>query len=880
MSVIDVVKTEARGNWPQILACLGVVGGSGGELNINVDKNVVCPGCGGSDRFTFDDKNGDGTFYCRHLDGAGDGIGLVAHVREVGQDEAAKIVAEHLNISPTREQGFSKSKKSTEIISEKNPKKTFSSKSKKTAQEIFDESVAISELPEKNSAVMYLFGRGLDASQCSDDVRFHSGLPWWKKNSSQNDLSKIEFVGSLPTLIYALRSAENGELVTVHKTALSDSGTKHPDLTYLNSAGKKVSEVKKIHSSLKGEVVSCLICDALDASESPAFSEGLENGLSARSLGYEGEIRAFSSSAVAKRYRPNHFHSMTIIQDNDRAGEKLVEIIEKNGIKVDVVLPERADLNDDLLAGATSLPWKKDKNNDVDLDFPIQRPNGYPKDHYKNFKLILEHEDVKIRYNEMSKDIEVKFASERAGLDLRSEADLAEITDLCVLHNMGVGGVARHIVRAADLDTYHPAREWLDSVSWDGTEDAFQELIQSVGVNLDMNPKFEEILPIYLKRWLVQCVAAVYESRGIMSRGMLVFQGDQGIGKTTWIKSLLPEPDWVLDGVLLDPTNKDSVLQCISRWIVELGELDSTFRKSDISAIKAFTGRNKDSIRRPYAKTESQYPRRTIFYGSVNDLQFLNDDTGSTRYWCVPVSSLNFSHKVNLEQLWGFAKNLYEEGEQWYLTQDEELLRIELNDHFESENPLETRIISTFNLAYENISETYVQMKEKEELTFMSNVEIAEALGFSAERIGLKTTREISKALTKILGASPTKIDRNKGVKGRRMPLITAPNSMRTGSVIPISKARNKRSACQKIEDCLCSITGNTSISAALAKTISSTIDESEHAERLKELKIHFEKSRKAYLSTGKGQQNTDAYALHQATESIRALVAEWLMEA
>ena len=73
----------------------------------------------------------------------------------------------------------------------------------------------------------------------------------------------------------------------------------------------------------------------------------------------------------------------------------------------------------------------------------------------------------------------------------------------------------------------------------------------------------------------------------------------------------------VNEGHLLDPTNKDSVKLAISAWITELGEIDATFRKADIAALKAFISKRVDKFRRPYAMSDSAYPRQTIFVGTV-----------------------------------------------------------------------------------------------------------------------------------------------------------------------------------------------------------------------------------------------------------------------
>jgi putative DNA primase/helicase len=132
-----------------------------------------------------------------------------------------------------------------------------------------------------------------------------------------------------------------------------------------------------------------------------------------------------------------------------------------------------------------------------------------------------------------------------------------------------------------------------------------------------------------------------HEKKGLSGAGVLTFVGEQGVGKTRAFKDLTADlPEIFHEGATLDPSNKDSVISSISHWIVELGELDSTFKKSEISQLKAFLTRDTDVVRRPYAKRDSTYPRRTVFAGTVNEYQFLHDTTGNRRFWPIEITQV------------------------------------------------------------------------------------------------------------------------------------------------------------------------------------------------------------------------------------------------
>ncbi len=97
---------------------------------------------------------------------------------------------------------------------------------------------------------------------------------------------------------------------------------------------------------------------------------------------------------------------------------------------------------------------------------------------------------------------------------------------------------------------------------------------------------------------------------------MLTFQGPQGIGKTSWVKALVSEPK-LRDSVVkldhhLDTSNRDSILGAIENRFVEIGELDSSFRK-DVARLKGFITSDNDRVRRPYGRRECDYPRQTLF---------------------------------------------------------------------------------------------------------------------------------------------------------------------------------------------------------------------------------------------------------------------------
>ncbi len=199
-----------------------------------------------------------------------------------------------------------------------------------------------------------------------------------------------------------------------------------------------------------------------------------------------------------------------------------------------------------------------------------------------------------------------------------------------------------------------------------------------------------------MKKWLISCVAAAYEVRGVSTEGILVLQGAQGLGKTLWFKRLCDyEKGWLLEGATLNPSDKDSVKRAVSHWIVELGEIESTFKKSDIDQLKAFVTAKTDELRLPYDRAFTTYQRRTAFYASVNAREFLTDTSGNRRFWVLAVKDIDVNHNVNMQQLWAEVKEtMYVQGQMnWFLSPDERELLNESNEMYRTQSSVEDLLL-------------------------------------------------------------------------------------------------------------------------------------------------------------------------------------------
>ncbi|WP_439447850.1 VapE domain-containing protein [Stenotrophomonas sp. ATs4] len=309
---------------------------------------------------------------------------------------------------------------------------------------------------------------------------------------------------------------------------------------------------------------------------------------------------------------------------------------------------------------------------DTFTPFPDSSARGRPLPTARNLAELCRRTGVTVRYNVIRKDLEVLVPGLQSTVDNAKEVAAGEVMDCMHRAGMATASFETNLCQVAEANPYNPVASWITSRPWDGQprlQDFFDTVQEARPTCMTDGRILKEVL---MRRWLISGVAAAFEPDGLVARGVLTFVSKQNLGKTRWARQLAPaELQLIADGVVLDPANKDSVKQVISKWIVELGEVDATFRRTDIAALKSFISRSHDEIRRPYARTESRYARRTILFASVNDERFLRDATGNTRWWTVHAVALGEPARIDMQQVWAEAHALYRSGETWHLSSEE-----------------------------------------------------------------------------------------------------------------------------------------------------------------------------------------------------------------
>ena len=393
-------------------------------------------------------------------------------------------------------------------------------------------------------------------------------------------------------------------------------------------------------------------------------------------------------------YFPQAQH--VIVADNDESGvgQEKAEAAHKElqlmGVEAKVIMPvETGDYNDAVKEGELITQTKEIT---VPTAFDFNRTdNGRYLNTKDNVKGVLIVNDISVVYNVIKKRMEISVPNTEFIADLKEEAALIEIEDRCIQIGVPHQKVRDYLKLLAK--EYNPVKEWIGSRAWDG-KPRLQAFLDSV---TSSNTQLKELL---MTKWLISCVAAACEPEGVALEGILVIQGAQGLGKTLWFKRLANYEDgWLLEGATLNPSDKDSVKQAVSHWIVELGEIESTFKKSDIDQLKAFVTKRTDELRLPYDRAFTTYQRRTAFYASVNAREFLTDTSGNRRFWVIPVTAINADHGIDMQQLWAeVSEKYYQPGQKnWFLTSEERALLQDSNEFYRTQSSTEDLILECVN---------------------------------------------------------------------------------------------------------------------------------------------------------------------------------------
>lgn len=324
-----------------------------------------------------------------------------------------------------------------------------------------------------------------------------------------------------------------------------------------------------------------------------------------------------------------------------------------------------------------------------------------------NIEILLENNNIELKFNEVSKTI-TKIAMDNENLCKSDKLLTSFLEDEIVRENFqskSYDGLYRKLDSIAFKNSYNPIKEYLYKNYQNNKSKISKEykFLNEYISMLKVRPEEKELTELLVKRWLVSCVACHFDDN-FVSHGVLTLKGEQGIGKTTWFRLLIPEylkkenkekDGYFKEGFTLDLSNKDKVIEFLQYWIVELGELDSTAKKQ-IDELKAFVTKKYDTFRSPFGRTNEDYKRRTVACASIDKDEFLRDDV-NRRWWVIDCLDIDYQKKNNTDMLWAEVYDLCLKKERYYLDKSELELLNNHNTKFNMKTELDTLLISNFD---------------------------------------------------------------------------------------------------------------------------------------------------------------------------------------
>ena len=212
---------------------------------------------------------------------------------------------------------------------------------------------------------------------------------------------------------------------------------------------------------------------------------------------------------------------------------------------------------------------------------------------------------------------------------------------------------------AAKDHTFHPVKDYLTNLEWDGKLRIANFAADYLGA--DASPYHAAVS----QSILIAGVARIMQP-GCKYDTVPILEGSQGKGKSSAIEALFSP--WFSDD-LAELGSKDAAMQVRSAWCIEIAELASMGR-TEIERVKAFITRRVDRFRPSYGRHVIEVPRQSVLFGTTNNDTYLKDETGGRRFWpirCNGRIDLD-AIKRDKNQLWAEAVSLFNAGTPWWLT--------------------------------------------------------------------------------------------------------------------------------------------------------------------------------------------------------------------
>ena len=233
--------------------------------------------------------------------------------------------------------------------------------------------------------------------------------------------------------------------------------------------------------------------------------------------------------------------------------------------------------------------------------------------------------------------------------------------------SFSVQQVSAAVQSVAEENSYHPIRDYLKSLQWDGIPRLEHWLHDFLGA------EDSEYAAGVGRMFMIAMVARVMEP-GCKADYMVVLEGPQGIRKSSACRVLAGGKYFSDNLPPIRDSNKDLSQHLAGKWLIELAELSATSR-ADTEALKAFLTRTEETYRPAYGRNEVRQSRQCVFIGTTNRSEYLRDASGDRRFW--PVLCSTDGNPIDIDglrdhrdQLFAEAFHLYQRGQKWWPSAD------------------------------------------------------------------------------------------------------------------------------------------------------------------------------------------------------------------
>ena len=300
-----------------------------------------------------------------------------------------------------------------------------------------------------------------------------------------------------------------------------------------------------------------------------------------------------------------------------------------------------------------------------------------------------------IKYNEMTNLIEIEKDGCFKTLENRDIQLLRLNLSEKKKTTFSTDDIKTSIYGISELNRYHPIKELIEAVQWDGVKRAETFFIDCLGV--EDNELNKEVT----RKWLLACITRLYE-KGRKFDEMLILFGGQGIGKSTTLERL------ALDTFYTKVTGKlsnETILQTSKTWLVELDEL-STLLRTPSEEFKAWLSSRKDTTRVPYEAQPLDFERGFVVLGTTNNKKILKDNTGNRRFWILDCNKDNIKTSIfslteqDILQVWAEVRTWYLKNESLLLSQKARKMMEEKTENYVIPIPFTDEIKNITNMKF------------------------------------------------------------------------------------------------------------------------------------------------------------------------------------